>query len=112
MSVRFKPEVRLGYLDARLADVLQACCTWSTQMRIEIEINSINDGPGVHMKGSLHYVNLAIDIDTVGDKPDDLAALAEFLRQWMAPQYDVLFEGTHVHVEWDAHRAALLKIPS
>lgn len=108
--IRFKPEVRLGYLDAKLADVLTAACLWSVLTRVDVEVNSINDGPGVHMAGSLHYFNLAIDLDTVGDKPADLEALADYLRRWLHPQYDVLFEGSHVHVEWDAHRGPLRKI--
>jgi hypothetical protein len=108
--IQFKPEVRIGYIDERLMLILQAAAIWSYQTRVGIEVNSINDGPGVHMVGSLHYRDLAIDLDTVGDKAADTQALAEFLRVWMPPQYDVLFESNHVHVEWDAHRAPLTKL--
>lgn len=107
--MRFKPEVRFNWIDERLLVPLQAACLWSLRSRVDIEVNSMNDGPGVHMPTSLHYFDLAIDFDTVGDKPADTQALAESLRVQLPPQYDVLFEGDHVHVEWDAHRGPLVK---
>ena len=66
--IRFKPEVRIGFLDRRLADVLAAACQWSARTRIDVEVNSINDGPSVHMATSLHAYDLAIDLDTVGER--------------------------------------------
>jgi hypothetical protein len=110
--IRFKPEVRIGFFDERLARVLEVAALWSSRARIDVEINSVNDGPGVHLPNSLHYQDLAIDLDTVGDKQPDTQALAEWLRVQLPPGYDVLFEANHVHVEWDAHRAPLTKIVS
>lgn len=109
--LKFKPEVRISYFDERLAAPLAGACLWSLRNRIDVEVNSIEDGPGVHMATSLHYAGLAIDLDTAGDKAPDTQALAEFLRRWLPPGYDVLFENSHVHVEYDAHRPALLKLP-
>jgi hypothetical protein len=109
--IQFKTEVRVGRFTARVGDVLEAAGAWSLLSRVGVEVNSINDGPGVHAKESLHYADLAIDLDTVGDKPSDLEALAEYLRRWLDPQYDVVYEANHVHVEWDAHRGPLRKQP-
>src|SRR5574341_1489394 len=100
----FKPDVRVVHFTARLGDVLEAATLWSLKARVDVEVNSMNDGPGVHMPTSLHYVDCAIDLDTAGDKPADTAALADFLRRWLPAAYDVLFEQDHVHVEWDMHR--------
>lgn len=105
--LRFKPEVRISRLHDRLAVVLETACVWSLRSRVDVEINSIEDGAAIHMPTSLHAFGLAIDIDTVGDKPADLQSLAEFMRVWLEPIYDVVFEGDHLHVEWDAHRAPL-----
>lgn len=102
--VRFKPEVRIGYLTEPLVTMLQAAALWSYRARVEVEINSINDGIDVHMNQSLHAFDLAIDFDTVGDKQTDLLSLADYLRRALHPQFDVVWEGDHVHVEWDAHR--------
>ena len=107
--LRYKPDVRIAVFTPRLGDVFAAACTWSLRSRVDVEINSINDGPGVHLATSLHYFDLAVDLDTVGDRPADLLALAEYLRCTLDPQYDVVFEGDHVHVEWDARRPPLRK---
>ena len=108
--LRFKPDVRIAYFDPRIADVLRVASLWSLTVRIDVEINSMRDGADVHMPTSLHPFDLAVDLDTVGDAPADLDALAEYLRRALDPQYDVVYEGTHVHVEWDAHRGPLRKV--
>jgi len=112
VSVRFKQEVRIIDLPWQLVAVLRLAALWSLRSRIHVEINSIDDGAGVHMGGSLHGLSLAVDLDTVGDKNPDIEQLAEFLRRTLDPQYDLVFEGDHVHVEWDAHRPAILKRPT
>lgn len=103
----FKPEVRVGIFSCRLGDVLGVVSTWSVRHRVDVHVSSINDGPGVHMATSLHYFDLALDLDVINDKPEDRFALAEHLRRWLDPHYDVVFEADHVHVEWDAHRPPL-----
>jgi hypothetical protein len=105
--LRFKPEVRIGFFQSVLGDVLRQACTWSLKARVDVEVNSINDGQAVHMKDSLHGFDLAIDLDTVGDRRADTEELADYLRRVLHPQYDVVFEGDHVHVEWDARRGPL-----
>lgn len=110
--LRFKPEVRIRYLDPRLVEPLAAACLWSQRAAVDVEINSIEDGSDVHIAGSLHGFGLAIDFDTVGDRAADLAVLGEWFRRMLPPQYDVILEGDHVHVEWDAHRAPLTSTPS
>jgi len=102
--LQFKSTVRLIGIDHRLADVLDECCMWSARNVVDVEVNAIDDG--AHMAGSLHGFGLAIDLDTVGDKRADLKLLHEWLRRRLHPQYDVVLEGDHVHVEWDAHRRA------
>jgi hypothetical protein len=101
--LQFKGSVRIGCLDGRLGDVLTECCLWSHRSKVDVEVNAIEDG--THMAGSLHGFGLAIDLDTVGDKRADLKLLHEWLRRRLHPQYDVVLEGDHVHVEWDAHRS-------
>lgn len=106
MSLRFKPDVRIGYLDERLVDVLRSATIWSLRAGVDVEINSIEDGADVHLPTSLHGVGLAVDVDTVGDRPDDLVALAQWFRRTLPAGYDVVLEADHVHVEYDVHRAA------
>jgi hypothetical protein len=107
--LRFKPEVRIVHFTAQLHEVLALATLWSLIVRVDVEVNSIDDGAPIHMSGSLHGKSLAVDLDTVGDKPADTAALGERMRVSLPPQYDVVFEGDHVHIEWDAHRGPLVK---
>ncbi len=100
--IRFKPEVRVGYFNRALAVVLNSASMWSVRARIDVEINSINDSQ--HSAESLHPYDLAIDLDTVGDGSSDLGLLHAWLARYLPAGYDVVFEGDHVHVEWDMHR--------
>lgn len=105
--LRFKPEVRIGYFQPMLYHILEAATLFALRHRIDVEVNSINDGQAVHRAESLHGFDLAVDLDTVGDRAPDLELLANELRRVLHPQYDVIFEGDHVHVEWDARRGPL-----
>lgn len=105
--LRFKQGVRVRLMTWQLAEMLTAAALWSEQTRIDVEINSINDGDTIHQHDSLHGYDLAVDLDTVGDTTNDLKRLYRYLRRLMPPQFDVVFEGDHVHVEWDARRGPL-----
>lgn len=105
----FKPEVRIGLFDERTFCVLRVAAAWSLKWRVDVHATSIEDGGDVHAATSLHPFGLAVDLDVIGDSPPQRAALGEWLRRLLDPQYDVVLEADHVHVEWDAHRPALPK---
>jgi hypothetical protein len=102
--LQFKPEVRIVDGAEPLWPVLRECCIWSLRTGVGVEVNSIDDGVAVHMATSLHSFDLALDVDTLGDNATETAALGAWLARRLHPQYDVVLEGDHVHVEWDAHR--------
>lgn len=54
---------------------------------------------GAHMEGSLHYLGLALDLRTWAIK--NLTGLRDTLRKALGPDYDVVIEGSHMHVEYD-----------
>ena len=66
-------------------------------------ITSANDGK--HMDGSLHYKDLALDFRTGHHwkKPwltlAQVQQIAVLMRQSLGPEYDVVVENDHVHVE-------------
>ena len=62
-------------------------------------ITSIVDGE--HKKGSLHPEGLAIDVRTRDMKPGAAEKCVRELQDALGLQYDVLFEGDHIHIEWD-----------
>lgn len=100
--LRFKPEVRIGLFDERAGLVLHYASVWSLGARIDVEVNSANDS--THGANSLHPADLAWDLDTAGDRPEDLALLARYLANRLPPGYDVVRESDHVHVEFDMKR--------
>lgn len=109
--LKFKTAVRIRLVTPQLAEMLAAAALWSEQTRIDVEVNSINDGDSIHQRDSLHSYDLAIDLDTVGDNRSELELLWKFLRRVMPPQYDVVWESDHVHVEWDARRGPAPRLP-
>lgn len=98
--LRFEPTVRIGYFGRELADILTHASVWSLRTRIDVVVNSANDL--THGDVTLHTFDLALDLDTAGDQPADLAPLAMYLKRWLSSTYDVVLERDHVHVEWDA----------
>jgi hypothetical protein len=64
-------------------------------------ITSFTDGK--HAEGSLHRFGLAVDIDFMQDKFDEVQGrwLAGDLETVLGSDYDVVFEGNHIHVEFD-----------
>ena len=65
----------------------------------ECVITSGNDEQ--HMVGSLHYKDRAIDV-RIKDISRQKAAIAyEQIVKEFGPDFDVLFEPTHIHIEYD-----------
>jgi len=110
--LRFKPAVRIGHFNEPLALMLLEACTWSLLTGIDVEINSIRDSAPDRASRSLHPFDLAVDFDTVGDQATDLERLADYFRRVLPTPFDIVLEGDHVHVEWDARRGPLKKTVS
>ena len=53
---------------------------------------------GTHGEGSLHYGNDAIDIRI--DAPN-IREVKEEMKEKLGKSYDVVYEGDHIHVEYD-----------
>lgn len=69
-------------------------------------VTSITDGK--HRAGSLHYEGLAFDVRTwVPGRPgvqlpsDVKERIAKELRLALGKEFDVVVEGTHIHIEFD-----------
>ena len=108
--LRFKPEVRVAHWTAPLATILELATWWSALHGTDVQVNSIADPAPNRLSGSLHPFDLAVDLEPFGNVTQDRASLAEWFRRQLDPQYDVVFESSHVHVEWDARRPPLREI--
>lgn len=63
-------------------------------------ITSANDSK--HMEGSLHYKNRAFDVRIWNVKNEELVpGWVARLKLALGPDYDVILEPTHIHVEYD-----------
>lgn len=107
--LRFASTVRIEFLGHPLTQILASACIWSMRARVDVAVNSVDDTAPGRSSATLHGDSLAVDLDTAGDRPDDLKRLGEYLRHQLAPGFDVVLEADHVHVEYDAHRPPLSK---
>jgi conjugal transfer mating pair stabilization protein TraG len=62
-------------------------------------ITSGNDAQ--HMAGSLHYQDRALDFRTRDLSPVDVQRWAAAIRSRLGPDYDVVIESDHIHIEHD-----------
>lgn len=65
----------------------------------EMVITSANDS--LHRVGSLHYKSNAIDLRTRHLTTSQLHQVMVWLRQDLGTSFDVLYEGDHIHIEYD-----------
>ena len=74
-----------------------------TEHGAELVITSFNDG--AHSLTSLHYAGCAFDCRTSNLGGDDYAKdVAEEIKQRLNIDYDVIFEGNHIHCEFQPRR--------
>ncbi len=108
--LRFKDDVRIGYLTDALATMLRIASVWSLARKLDVQVNSIADSAPGRVPTSLHPFDLAIDVEPLGNTQADRQSLADYFRVQLPAGYDVVFENSHVHVECDAHRGPLREI--
>ncbi len=89
-----QPELLLALM------VLSDLCRVSATMVIVTAILN-----GKHMENSLHYVGAAIDF--VVDLVVDHEPWVQELRDRLGPNYDVIEEAGHIHIEYQPHVGAV-----
>lgn len=62
-------------------------------------ITSVVDGR--HSTNSLHYEGQAVDLRVWPVPEEKRQALADEIGAALGRQFDVVFEGDHIHCEWD-----------
>lgn len=88
-----RPELLVG-----LMIVADLCTAWGVSLLVTAFTN------GRHMVSSLHYTGAAVDF--VVDLGEYRAQFVEELRERLGVNYDVIDEGTHIHVEYQPHTGA------
>jgi len=96
VHLRDKP-IQFNYLTAEIVEILNTAATWSWRTGVTVWLTSLNDHE--HGDSSLHYYDYAVDFDT--REAGDLQRLYRYLRDKLDHRFDVVFEGNHVHVEFE-----------
>ena len=56
---------------------------------------------GTHMVGSKHYTYEALDFRTYNIPPEMKELFIRYFRERLGPDYQLVDEGDHLHVEYD-----------
>jgi hypothetical protein len=97
--MKLKGTVRLAGLQPPMVLALLVAHEAYANVGAELVVTSAADSR--HRPGSLHYVGLAVDIRTNNLPSEAVAkALAKEIGENLGPEYDVLYEEDHIHVEY------------
>lgn len=76
-----------------------ACHMYWERCQVRCVITSASDGK--HGPNSLHYKGRALDLRTNNVPRHALSALHADLKSALGPQFDVVLETDHIHLEYD-----------
>lgn len=84
----------------KIIDAIQVADTLSKAIaNTEAVVTSVWDG--FHSKNSLHYSGRAFDLRVWIYTEPQINQMVADLKSNLGNQYDVIFEGDHIHVEYD-----------
>lgn len=92
-EVRIKPSPEIVHA-MKVADNLSRSIAGK-----EAVVTSILDGK--HKKGSKHYTGNAFDLRIYIYTKEQLNDLIDLLKTTLGPNYDVVLENDHIHIEFD-----------
>lgn len=102
--LRLKPGVTLLGLQPQMVVALIAAHSLYDKRGAECVITAGNDG--THSDTSEHYAGRALDLRTnnLPDPPRDAPAIVNELTKALGRDYQVLFEGDHIHMAYKPKR--------
>lgn len=99
--MRLAPDVRVYGLKTEILLAVMIAARLYDKKGEDFTITSVIEGK--HMSGSLHYVGYAFDI-----RPPMMSnpiAMQKDIRDALGDDYDVVFEETHIHIEFQPKKA-------
>jgi hypothetical protein len=99
IATDLKTRVRLGESAAIWFLLTTVDAVFIDETGAEAVITSGKDG--VHSEKSLHYSGKAFDFRTRHVEDDELLKVVKALKAQLGPDFDVVLEIDHLHVEWD-----------
>lgn len=102
MMLVFGDGVRIGVWTTEISVAHYWASVGSLRLGFDVYVVSIEDKK--HGASSLHPYGLAVDFGVAANDRSKLEKLFSWLTRTLPTTYDVIFEGDHVHVEYDLHR--------
>ncbi len=100
MQIKVKEGVVFKELNGQLFHLCATAASVFKRYKIAPTITSANDGK--HLPNSYHYKNLAWDLRVWGlPNPKQVAAELSALLNIKEHDFDVIFAGNHIHIEYD-----------
>ena len=96
--INFKKGVRLRGLQPEMLTAIDILAEVFERNNLPLTLTSAREGN--HGSHSHHYKGLAVDI-RVWDIADSVDAYASYMREALGPDYEVVVESDHIHVEFD-----------
>ena len=97
-KVNFKNGVKLAGLQPEMLEAIDICAEVFSKNNLPLTLTSAREGN--HGRHSHHYKGLAIDL-RVWDIADSVNIYQRYLQEALGPDYQVIVEPDHLHVEYD-----------
>lgn len=98
-DVAIKPSVRLLGVQPQTVLGISFAIAVCQKHGVDFTLTSVSDPP--HGRGSLHFKGYAFDMRTRDMTAEQRKVVWSDLREALGREYDVILEGTHIHVEYD-----------
>jgi len=103
IPLRIKEDVQLlGIQPQVVLAIVTAQALWEKYGAQELTVTSVTEGR--HSRTSLHYAGFAVDLRIHGIPVGYRQALRDELAERLGPEFDVILEEDHIHVEWQPKR--------
>lgn len=102
--MRIKDGVQIAGIQPQILVALMVAKEEYDKLNTELVLTSVLDG--VHSANSKHYSGNAVDLRTrtLPDPRQNGQALANQIGENLGREFDVIFEGDHIHIEYDPRK--------
>lgn len=103
MTIKTKPGANYNDL---APEMKHACAVATTVYANHDYVAVLTSGKdGVHKRQSLHDIGLAGDFRTRQLRDEIKATIVTEIQKELGPEYEVLLESDHIHIEYDPRKA-------
>ena len=103
--MRLKSDVSVKKLSPQILLAIMIARDMYATYHKNLVVTSISEGirgDKIHSDLSYHYDGYAVDLRTNYFTPTQVSGVVDDLREALTNEYDVVFEGNHIHIEFNA----------